>query len=375
MSPLLRTLLCAICMLLPIALEAAEVRTFREANGRTHTGTFQKVQGDKVHVRVRNKTSQLSFWALSKADQLYVLEQTKSDPLVASTLKPAEDPREWTDSRGNKTSARFVDVKAGGVISLIIDGNRAEFPFGNFSQPDKDYIRNQVRGTAAAQHLPEEVAAPGGANPVGQVPMNPVAGQPGFPAQVPMTTPNFPGSVPMTSPFPMPSSTPMPMPSPFPMGHAAVPTTTNNIGTPGLPMPTSSVPMPTGGHDAVAMNPPGMSSAMPSSSVPMNSGSIGHNPAPSFTPPPSSPQVSNLGTGRSDMVTEFACSNCKKSVSSSALSCPHCHVTFDYVENADGSRTTTGIGAAKMGWAGFRVLVLIVIPFLCWLGKKVMNHD
>ena len=127
--------------------------------------SFQKVQGDKVHLRVRNKTSMISFWSLSKDDQLYVLEQAKSDPLVASNLKAAEPPRDWIDSRGNKSMARFIEVKPGATVVLAIDGNKSEFPFENFSKTDQDYIRGQVLGTDAAKHLPEDTKPAGNPTP------------------------------------------------------------------------------------------------------------------------------------------------------------------------------------------------------------------
>lgn len=368
---MLRVALCALCLFLPLILHAAEVRTFREANGRTHTGTFQKVQGDKVHVRVRNKTSQLSFWSLSKADQVYVLEQVKSDPLATATLKPAEDPREWTDTRGNKTAARFIEVKSGATIAIVVDGNRVEFAFANFSKADQDYIRNQVRGTPAEQHLPQEVAQGGAVNPT--IPMSqttlpgvPVSALPSNPTAI--ANPGIPG-------FPMPNTAPNPV-----AGHVAVPSS-----TPGFPMtppsgnPTPNYVPPTSNNFAPAPNNIGSSTtSMPNPSTPA---SAMHSPAPpsNMAPTPSAPPPNPFNRVNpvpgTDSVAVYTCSNCKKEVSSIATRCPHCHVSFDYVEDENGNRTTTGTGMARNGLLALRVAIFIVIPGLIWLGKKLMGRE
>ncbi|MDA0589390.1 MAG: hypothetical protein O2820_06345 [Planctomycetota bacterium] len=50
-------------------------------------------------------------------------------------------------------------------------------------------------------------------------------------------------------------------------------------------------------------------------------------------------------------------SNCGKEVSESATTCPHCRTRFDYVENADGSRTNLPGGRA----GGIRAAVFVIM--------------
>lgn len=275
----MKAFLCvALCVLgLTVPMSAlAEVHAFRETNGRSHVGTFQKLQDDKVFVRVRNKTSQLSFWSLSKADQQYVLSLVKSDPLVSSNLKPAEDPREWTDARGNKTAARFVELKAGAIVVLVIDGKRVEFAFGNFSKTDQDYVRSQVQGTASSNFIPPENA---------QVPALPQA--PGS-SGLPNITPQVPAT---SQPFSNNTTT----------GQTTPPAATPNF-EPFLTSPTTQP-----------------SSAAPAANAPMQAASSPATPAPTFDS--RSPQLlrsPNQVTPPSDAnVAVYTCSNCNKQVPSS----------------------------------------------------------
>lgn len=375
----MKQVLRALCLLAAISIPLiaqAEIRTFREVNGRSHTGTFQKVQGDKVHLRVRNKTSLVSFWSLTKADQLYVLEQAKSDPLVATTLKAAEDPRDWTDTRGNKTSARFIEVKAGATIVLAIDGNKSEFRFENFSKADQDYVRNQVRGTDAATHLPEESAQ--NPNPIPQPGLGNRGGAnlPGFPQSIPnaTTTPSSPppghNAVPPAAPgiapgFPNSSTLP-------PAGHSAMPT-----GTPAttIPMPSTVGSVP--GHSAISSIPI-PSTAPASKPIDMDRALAQMHAAaqpPVVAPNPPSSTASRPGPyGSPDMVAVYRCSNCNKEVAATATKCPHCSTQFDYVEDENGKRTETSYGSSRSFGKALKAIVVIGIGIGGWLIRKLNGN-
>ena len=56
---------------------------------------------------------------------------------------------------------------------------------------------------------------------------------------------------------------------------------------------------------------------------------------------------------------EYQCSNCGKTVSKSANTCPYCKIRFDYVEEADGSRSYS----SGSSWSGssFRGMTKLVI--------------
>lgn len=353
----MRTALCmAVCVLglLIPAGALAETHTFHETNGRTHVGTFLKVQGDKVSVRVRNRTSSLSFWALTKEDQQYVLSQVKADPLVASTLKAAEDPRQWTDSRSNKTAARFLEVKTGGTVVLIIDAKKAEFAYENFSKVDQDYVRDQVRGTPSESFLPAEVkqdpAAP-------QLPMP--GNVPGVIPQIPTTTPQFPPTA-TTPPVggttngqamhaaASPATTPMPNYSPPTQQHAAA-------ASPMTP-PVNSAPPNQQMHAAATSTLPTASNTQPPPPTTM---------PPAMTPPPVA--------GGNDMVAVYTCSNCNKEVSAGATSCPHCKTRFDYVENENGTRTYTSGGNVRRWGSLFKLGIWVVIGIGGVIGKLAMK--
>ncbi len=349
----MRTILCvAVCVLglLAPAVALAEVHTFHEVGGRTHIGTFLKVQGDKVQVRVRNKTSSLSFWSLTKEDQLYVLSQVKADPLVASTLKAAEDPRQWTDSRSNKTSARFLEVKTGGTVVLVIDAKKVEFAYENFSKVDQDYIRDQVRGTPSESFLPAEVK------------QDPAAPQSPMPGNIPAVTPQVPTTTPQIPPVAggptngqamhaaAPSATtPMPAYSPPPQQHAAA--------TSPMTSPVTSAPP---GQQMHAAAPPALPTTTNSRTAP-----------PPVTAPPA--MAPSPATGGNDMVAYYSCSNCNKEVGAGATSCPHCKTRFDYVENENGQRTYTSGGNVRRWGSLFKLGIWVVIGIGGLIGKFAMK--
>ena len=329
MKAFLCVALCVLVLTVPMSA-FAEVHAFRETNGRSHVGTFQKLQDDKVFVRVRNKTSQLSFWSLSKADQQYVLSLVKSDPLVSSNLKPAEDPREWTDMGGNKTAARFVELKAGAIVVLVIDGKRVEFAFGNFSKADQDYVRSQVQGTASSNFSPAE--NPQVPNSIGLLPTTP---------QVPATSP----------PFSNYTTT----------GQTTPPTATPNF-EPFLTSPTTQP-----------------SSAVPAANAPMQAASSPATSAPAFDSRSPQPLRSpnRVSPPNDANVAVYTCSSCNKQVPSNATeSCPHCHVRFDYVENENGQRSYTTGGMFRTGRQSLGVIklaIFVTIAACSWAGKKLMK--
>lgn len=353
----MRTVLCtAVCVLgfLAPAMAFAETHTFHETNGRTHVGTFLKVQGDKVSVRVRNRTSSLSFWALAKEDQEYVLSQVKADPLVASTLKAAEDPRQWTDSRSNKTSARFLEVKTGGTVVLIIDAKKAEFAYENFSKVDQDYVRDQVRGTPSESFLPAEVK------------QDPAAPQLPMPGNIPAAIPQIPGTTP-----PVPPTT-----------NPAVAGGATNAQAMHAAASSAANPVPT--YQPQTQPPVASTSPMtsPVTSTPPNQQM--HAAAPPSMPPATNPQAAPPATmppamtpppvaGGNDMVAVYTCSNCNKEVSAGATSCPHCKTRFDYVENENGTRTYTSGGNVRRWGSLFKLGIWVVIGIGGVIGKLSMK--
>lgn len=70
----------------------------------------------------------------------------------------------------------------------------------------------------------------------------------------------------------------------------------------------------------------------------------------------------NFGDGSPMLPTqdEYSCSNCDRTVSATAKSCPYCHVHFDYTEEADGSRRYSGRGIAGLVKLGIGAVVLVV---------------
>lgn len=354
MTTRLRVAVCILGLMFP-SLALAEVHTFHETNGRTHVGTFQKVQGDRVFVKVRNKTSQLSFWSLSKSDQVYVIQHADTDPLAKSTLQPAEDPREWTDTRGNKAVGRLLSVRTGGIVALVVDGKPRDFEFANFSKGDQDYVRNIVANTPSAAFLPVE------------------QGQPAAPTSAPTSPPAAPTfSMPTTSgPNTVPSSPSYAIPNNAPATSSAPVTSAPSY----QPQPTYSLPdnsapnnYSTGGisggsqpqmHDAVPTSAP--APARPAASAQTGPGPMPSNSSASRLPQPN--------------LDYYACSNCQKSVSASATRCPHCHVAFDYVEDANGNRRDLpGSGMSpRSSRAAIKIVVFLLVAVGGWLGRKVMG--
>ena len=356
-----------VCLGLAVVAQAAEVRTFREVNGRTHAGSFQKVQGDKVQVRVRNKTVPVSFWLLSKADQLYVLEQIKSDPLASRDLKPAEDPRKWTDTRGNSVTARFIEVKSDGKISVAIEANRSDFPFGNFSNEDQQYVRQLVQGTPAEQHLPKDAAVVPGAAPNANVNANPALanatttitglpnnGFPGFPGNTTSTvTTNLMGHGANAGHGVTPSSGYNPM--------------STNIGAYG---PMSSTNPMSSSHAATG--------ALPMTSIPMTSTPT--TPTPMMPTPTPAAHEARMPPPRIPEPIRFVstCSKCNKEVPDNATKCPHCGVTFgwNYDSSSSSSSSSTSTSSSWRSTRGtIRLAIFLMIGVGGWIIRKMTGSD
>ncbi len=64
------------------------------------------------------------------------------------------DAREWTDRRGNKMEAEFVNLN-GGLVILAVKGRSRAYPFNEFAKVDQQFVRRQMEAKGQGHRVPE----------------------------------------------------------------------------------------------------------------------------------------------------------------------------------------------------------------------------
>tara|TARA_R110002072_G_scaffold303123_1_gene494664 strand:- start:72347 stop:73240 length:894 start_codon:yes stop_codon:yes gene_type:complete len=255
----------------------------------------------------------LKFWELMPDSQQFVIDQLSGDP-DGDHLEITDVPHDWTSRSGVKGTGQFLKVEKDGQIAVVIASEKKLFKFEEFSDPDQDYIRSVLARSGKEDLVPAKPDAPD--SPTG-------------------TPPSTPGS-PFTPPpgFPTPPTISIPGQPNFPSSPPP------GFGAPNPTFPDSSAPSSTnigGGGSFTTSLPP----SIPSPSVPDATSSMPEMSTPdvsNFQPP--SHQMPDFPTPNVPTFEEvYSCSQCGKDVTKEATRCPHCNVSFDYVEDEFGNKT------------------------------------
>ena len=304
-----RILHAAIFLCSTLFVTSLSARTWTDSNGKTMDASFVRLVGDKVTLRNGNRVTQVPLSTLSQADQDYVAEKTgkkkdneakQENPASgsatsgitgndsANAASPGEE-RTWTDSKGRKIQARFVEFDAPNQkVKMIKDGKEVSVPINNLSHEDRVYVirefanariaarrgGNNEAQQAAAQMLGASGPAPTiNANPYGAAGANPY----GTPGANPMgLTPQLGQNIPAGNPYAVPTGTSIPTLGLPPMGLPQVGINPADAANANI----ASAPMPTTGY--------GLSSVAPTASIgttPSTGAAQTYSTSPTFIPP------------------------------------------------------------------------------------------
>lgn len=338
--------LALLCVLVLVASTAAEERTWTSADGRTMQAEFVRSSGDDVTFIFQGKEITLPITRFSEEDQQVIRDlasgtttpagDSSDDDEASSTKKPKSTTatsREWTDTLGNKLTAKFLRV-VGPEVVLQRASRVTKIPFINLSPDDRAYVRQMLadRGDEAAlAALPAEnsIGGAGGIDPGMNPGVNPgaIPGAPSFPGIPSVPGPGAmpgPGGIPgpgvgpgfTPPPLPLtPNFDPAPIaPMPNPDGSipGVVPPTTPSFTPPPFEMPTrpeesSSIPSGNPGFSPPPYTPPapytppsGLSSGSPPSMPPSNF-SPPSMPTPVMPAPYGSPMSPGMNESTDDL--------------------------------------------------------------------------
>ncbi len=216
-----------LCLLLTASLPAL-ARTWRDTQGNTLEGEFDRVVKGRVLINVGDRTVQVPFGHLVTEDQDYVREKLKAHGLESqvpakkktsdsdatskspATDSAAEEPiklgpvRTWTDVLGRSVEARFIGVE-NGRVRLQFKGRNTSFPFEKFGLADQQYVRGEMTARGEADKVPAET--PANAQPAA-APQIAQAGPPAMPRGRRMTGPRMMPAMPHLPQFTRPAFTP-----------------------------------------------------------------------------------------------------------------------------------------------------------------------
>jgi hypothetical protein len=378
-----------------VADASAQSRIWKDIHGNSTAASWQRFTkdrrdpaNDRVVLRVAGKTVGLKFWELMPEDQKFVKELLAKKGKDGDHLEITDAPRDWTSRAGQKGRGQFLKVEKDGTISVIVQGAKKSFKFEDFIVSDQDYLRALLAKDGKEDLVPkkpegEETTSPSatGSRPAG----TPVTGIPGLPNQ-----PGIPGTTPPGIPRPgfgtqgpggirrpgfnqpgFPNQPGAPTGTGFPGGTAApgggIPGGTGIPGgnqpgfpaNPGIGTNTGPGTTPTTPGSGVPGSgfPNTATSSIPDVPIPNHQPNMEQPAQSTFTPP--TMNVPDVQLPQMEMQEVYECSNCKREVSESATSCPYCKTRFDYVENADGSRTDLPGGRA--GGIGAAVFVIMAL--------------
>lgn len=141
---------------------AAEVRTWTDQQGRTMRGEFVRVHEGRVVLKSGSQTQMVPLSQLSQQDRDYIESQ-----LNRKARKDGDDDgqpvRIWTDARGNQIPASFLRMNDKQVV-LSESGKPRLIAFMELSEQDRKHVKDLLRTqgdelqAAALERHEEEVA-------------------------------------------------------------------------------------------------------------------------------------------------------------------------------------------------------------------------
>jgi len=291
--------------------------------------------------------------------------------------------REWTDSRGNTTSGKFIRIQGNSVV-ILRGGRQANLDYWQLSQSDQNYLKEFCAANGLEHMIPKidpatiaaAAAARNGSGGFSSPANGDISPRPGYSAPANgTTTTTIPGFSTPTSQRANASV------DPEELARRLRELQNNPVTTPSYTPPPSSVatsPSPSYSPPPSSYSPPPTSYAPP----PATSYPSTTSPSANYTPPPiqTMPIPSyNMPSTFNPPTVEFGqkqCENCGKVLSANFTAgdkCPGCGIYFS-VDRTNGKTSNVGWGGGGMSVPVKAVIVLVVLAVM-GLGYAVQRSQ
>ncbi|MHC4403166.1 MAG: SHD1 domain-containing protein [Planctomycetota bacterium] len=160
---------------------AASARTWRDNQGNQVEAKFVRVHQGNVILNRGGRMLRVPLSDLIAEDRKYVEDRLAGRPVdrsEPSKTEPSsgtdgpsprlrksssgegnpadsEPMRTWTDIRGNKLVARFVNVIGNNIVLIKGSRKKASYPFHGFSQTDQNYVRMIMTARGEGHRVPQ----------------------------------------------------------------------------------------------------------------------------------------------------------------------------------------------------------------------------
>ncbi len=159
-------------------------RTWTDTQGRSLEGSFVRLEGDQVTIKMDSGEVSVPLSRLSLSDRKYARDRAAADAADATEktdsaagdsaasedgpAKPlatgkaiANPERVWTDRNGQKMKGKFIRIRDGNVV--IQGAKTLPVPFALLSADDQQWIKDYKESRGEGDEVPDIIAmAPNG---------------------------------------------------------------------------------------------------------------------------------------------------------------------------------------------------------------------